>query len=124
MLVPGPWGPRVGGRLPNGNEIYFQARKVGKETDDRLTWVSPAGHSKHFWVDQIHAGFGHVTVKYSNGGDRVWIESSGKVGASIDLTTEDFRAEHERQHSWAVLGEGEALDSGSTGTILSILGPW
>ena len=118
LMVTGPWGPRVGGRLPNGSEIYFQSRPVGRETDDRLTWISPDGNTQHFWVDRIHAGFGHVTIKYTNNGDRVWIESDGKVGASIDLTSADFRAELDQQHPWASMGSGTLLDSGSTGSII------
>ncbi|HEY2413900.1 MAG TPA: hypothetical protein VGI40_16735 [Pirellulaceae bacterium] len=123
LMLPGPWGPRVGGILPNGHSIYFQARPVGRETDDRLTWVSPDGNTVHLWVDQTHAGFGHVTIKYTNNGDRVWVEADGKVGASIDLVTSDFRDEHDQQHPWAIMGGGTSLDSGSTGSIIWLLGP-
>lgn len=124
LMLTGPWGSRVGGILPNGHSIYFQARPVGRETDDRLTWVSPDQNTRHFWVDQTHAGFDHVTIKYTNDGDRVWVESDGKVGASIDLLASDFRAEQDSQHSWAILGGGTLLDAGSTGSILWSLGPW
>ena len=124
MMVNGPWGPRVGGMLPNRHEIYFQARPVGGETDDRLIWISPSGQTQHFWVDQIHAGFGYVTLKYIDNGNRVWVESDGKVGASIDLVTLDFRAESQHQHLWAVMGDGTKLASGTTGSILWLLCPW
>lgn len=124
LMLTGPWGPRIGGALPNGHSIYFQARPVGRETDDRLTWISADQKTQHFWVDQIHAGFDHVTVKYTNNGDRVWIESDGKVGASIDLGTSDFRAELDSQHPWATMGAGTTLDAGSTGSIIWLLGPW
>ena len=123
-MVPGPWGPRVGGRLPNGSEIYFQARPVGRETEDRLTWISPDGDVRHFWVDQIHAGFDYVTIKYTDNGDRAWVESDGHVGASIDLTTADFRAELAQQHPWVAMESGTVLDAGSTGNILWLIGPW
>lgn len=119
-----PWGPRVGGKLPNGIEVYFQARPVGFETDDRLTVVAPNIAPKHYWVDQVHAGFAHVVLKYNNTESQVWVESDGKVGASMDLATGDFRAEHDTQHEWAVYGSGTTLDSGNTSSIASFLSPW
>ena len=124
LMLTGPWGPRIGGTLPNADSVYFQARPVGRETDDRLTWITPNGETRHFWVDRIHAGFAYVTIKYDDGGNRVWIESDGKVGASIDLRTGDFRSEHEPQHAWAIFGAGTILDAGITFSILGILGPW
>ena len=123
ILVPGPWGPKVGGKLPNGAEVYFQARSEGRETDDRLT-IIVSGQSTHFWVDRIHAGFGHVTIKYANGGRHVWVESDGKVGASLDMATRDFRGELVEQHDWAVYGSGEELDSGRTWGVIDVIGPW
>ena len=119
-----PWGPRVGGKLPNGTEVYFQARPAGLETDDRLTVVAPNMAPKHYWVDQVHGGFEHVVLKYNNTGNQLWVESDGKVGASIDLATSDFRAEHDTQHNWATYGTGTTLDSGNTSSIFSFLSPW
>ena len=124
MMVPAPWGPRIGGTLPNGSEVYFQARKVGGGTDDRLTVVAADAQPKHYWVDQIHAGFDHVTIKYADNSNQVWIESDGEIGASIDLATDDFRAELDQQHEWAKLGSGTTLDSGNTGSIIWLVGPW
>ena len=119
-----PWGPRVGGKLPDGTEVYFQARPAGFETDDRLTVVAPGMPPAHHWVDQVHGGFEHVVIKYNNTGKQLWVEADGKVGASIDLTTNDFRAEHDTQHDWAAYGTGTTLDSGNTSTISSFLSPW
>ena len=119
-----PWGPRIGGTLPNGTEVYFQARPGGFETDDRLTVVAPGMTPQHFWVDRVHGGFEHVVLKHNNTGSQVWVESDGKVGASIDLTSGDFRAEHDPQHPWATYGTGTTLDAGNTSTIISILRPW
>ncbi|MCA9191350.1 MAG: hypothetical protein KDB03_06305 [Planctomycetales bacterium] len=119
-----PWGPRVGGVLPNGTEIYFQARPAGFETDDRLTVVVPNMAARHYWVDQVHGGFEHVVLKYNSTGNQLWVESDGKVGASIDLAINDFRAEHDMQHTWAAFGTGTTLDSGSTSSIFSLLSPW
>ena len=124
MMVPAPWGPKVGGTLPNGTEIYFQARKAGGETDDRLTVIAPDAEPQHFWVDQIHAGFDHVTIKYIDNGQYVWVESDGEVGASIDLTASDFRAEMAQKHEWANHSKGTTLDSGNTGSIIWLVGPW
>ena len=118
------WGPEVGGTLPNGVEVHFQARPAGFETDDRLTVRAPGAAREDHMVDQVHAGFAHVVLRYLDRGDRVWVESDGKVGASIDLTTGDFRAEGETQHDWAVLGAGTVLDSGDTSSVLSFLSPW
>jgi hypothetical protein len=124
LMIQGPWGPRIGGRLPNGSQIYFQARPVGRETYDRLTWIRPDGSEEHFIVDEIHAGFDHVTIRYMNGGDLVWVESDGEIGASIDLRTTDFRAEFDMQHDWAKYDTGEVLDSGFTGSVWWVVGPW
>lgn len=114
------WGPQIGGKLPNGTEVYFQARPAGFETDDRLTVVAPNTAPTHYWVDQVHGGFEHVVLKYNNAGNQLWVESDGKVGASIDLTTNDFRAELDTQHNWAKYGTGTTLDSGSTSNIISL----
>ena len=119
-----PWGPRVGGKLPNGTEVYFQARPAGFETDDRLTVIAPNVTPKHYWVDEVHAGFAHVVLKYNNTGKQLWVESDGEVGASIDITTGDFRGEHYPQHEWAKYGTGTTLDSGNTYGIISLLRPW
>src|SRR6516162_11668134 len=94
-MLPGPWGPQIGGRLPNGHEIYFQSRPRGRESDDRLTWIKNGGMVQHFWVNRIHAGPAHVTVRSTDHGNRAWVEASSKpwdqadsrVIASIDLTT-------------------------------------
>lgn len=120
-----PWGPRVGGKLPNGTEVYFQARPVHPvETDDRLTVVVPGMAPEHYWVDRVHGGFGHVVLKYNETGTQVWVESDGKVGASIDLSTRDFRAEGGEQHKWARFGTGATLDEGDTSSVVSLLRPW
>lgn len=119
-----PWGPKIGGRLPDGTEVYFQAHPVGFETDDRLTVVAPSMPPQHYWVDRVHGGFEYVVLKYNSTGTQLWVESDGKVGASIDLGTSDFRAESDQQHSWAKYGTGTTLDSGNTSTIISLLSPW
>ncbi|MCB1276955.1 hypothetical protein [Prosthecobacter sp.] len=125
LLGVAPWGPRIGGKLPNGTEVYFQARPVHPiETDDRLTVVVPGMAPEHYWVDRVHGGFGHVVLKYNQTGSQLWVESDGKVGASIDLTTSDFRAEGELQHKWAQYGTGTTLDSGNTSSLILLLRPW
>lgn len=114
---------RIGGQESVANcptaprSIYFQARPAGFETDDRLTVIAPNVTPKHYWVDQVHAGFEHVVLKYNNTGNQLWVESDGKVGASIDLTTNDFRAEGDPQHEWAKFGTAQR----STQGILSVL---
>ena len=123
-MIPEPWGPRVGGRLPNGHAVHFQSRTVGRETDDRLTWVSPEQVTRHFIVDQVHGGFGYVTIRYTNNGDHVWVESDNEIVASIDLVTSDFRAEKDLQHTWATIRGGTSLDAGRTYSILWWLVPW
>jgi hypothetical protein len=125
LLGVAPWGPRIGGQLPNGTEVYFQARLVHPiETDDRLTVVAPGLAPKHYWVDRVHGGFGHVVLKYNNTGSQLWVESDGKAGASIDLASGDFRAEGDSQHKWAQYGTGTTLDSGKTSSLISLLRPW
>jgi len=125
LLGVAPWGPRIGGRLPNGTEVYFQARRVHPiETDDRLTVVAPGRVPKHYWVDRVHGGFEHVVLKYNKTGSQLWVESDGKVGASIDLITSDFRGESDPQHAWARFGAGTTLDSGDSSSLISLLRPW
>jgi hypothetical protein len=119
-----PWGPKIGGRLPDGTEVYFQAQPVGFETDDRLTVVAPGMPPQHYWVDRVHGGFEYVVLKHNRTGTQLWVESDGKVGASIDLSTNDFRAESDQQHAWAKYGTGTTLDSGDTSSIISLLSPW
>jgi len=118
------WGPKIGGKLPNGTEVYFQARPAAFETDDRLIVIAPNVMPKHYWVDRVHAGFEHVVLKYKNTGNQLWVESDSKVGASIDLVTNEFRAEGDPQHKWAKFGTGTTLDSGNTYSIISLLRPW
>ncbi|MEP3478074.1 MAG: hypothetical protein ABJZ55_02390 [Fuerstiella sp.] len=118
------WGPKIGGHLPDGTEVYFQSRPVAFETDDRLTVVAPNSTPKHYWVDRVHGGFEHVVLKCGNTGNQLWVESDGKVGASIDLETKDFRAEADKQHKWAKHGTGKTLDSGNTTSIITLLRPW
>jgi len=125
LLGVAPWGPRIGGKLPNDTEVYFQARPVHPvETDDRLTVIVPGRAPNHYWVDRVHGGFGHVILKYNKTGSQLWVESDGKVGASIDLATSDFRAESEEQHKWAIYGTGTTLASGNTSSLISLLRPW
>ena len=119
-----PWGPKIGGSLPDGTDVYFQARPAGFETDDRLTVIAPGKPPVHYLVDQVHGGFERVAVKYDDTGHQVWVESDGKVGASIDLAARDFRAEMDTQHTWAVYGSGSTLDEGATSSVLSWLSPW
>jgi hypothetical protein len=119
----GSLGTKNRWQLPNGTGVYFQARPGGFETDDRLTVVVPNMAPKHYWVDREHAGFEYVALKYNNTGKQLWVESDGEVGASIDITTGDFRGEHYPQHEWAKYGTGTTLDSGNTYGIISLLRP-
>jgi hypothetical protein len=124
FLIPHPWGPEVRGSLPMGGFVIFQSRIVGRETDDRLTWIRADGQRQEFWVDRIHAGFEYVTIRLRDNGKGVWVEAYGKVGASLDLTTGEFRAEHDPQFEWAVFGKGEVIGAGRTWSIMSIFLPW
>ena len=124
LMSNAPWGPRIGGQLSNGTEVYFQSSPGGFETDDRLTVMVPNIPPKHYWVDREHAGFAYVVLKHNQSENQIWVESDGKVGASIDLATSDFRSEHEPQHNWADYGTGTTIDSGYTYGIVSLLRPW
>ena len=115
-----------------GHEVYYQSRPRGRETDDRLTWIKADRAVQHFWVNQIHAGPAHVTIRYTDHGDRVWVEASSKpwdqldsqVVASIDLTTSEFREEFQQKPTWAALGIGQVLGAGQTWDFVHIIGPW
>lgn len=123
LMLPGPWGPEVRGQLPSGGYLVFQSRPRGRETDDRLTWISGKGETKHFWVDQIHAGFERVVLKRKEDGTGVWVESDGKVGGSLDLGTGEFRAELDPQFPWAQYGTGKKIAEGRTWSFLQVLCP-
>ena len=99
-------GAASGGRLRMEAKSTFRARPVGRETEDRFNVDITRRRGPALLVDRIHAGFDYVTIKYTDNGDRAWVESDGKVGASIDLTTADFRSELDRQHPWGVNGIG------------------
>ncbi len=114
-----PRGPKIGWQIARGTDVYFQAHPVGFETDDRLTVVAPSMPPQHYWVDRVHGGFEYVVLKYYSTGTQLWVESDGKVGASIDPGHQAFRAEPDQQHSWAKYGTGTTLDSGNTSTIIS-----
>lgn len=79
---------------------------------------------RYFWIDRIHAGFARVTLKFLRDGDRVWVESDGKVGASLDVNTGEFRSELDPKPAWAKYGQGQKLDEGVTSSVLWLLGPW
>ncbi len=124
-LIPHPWGPKVQASLPNGDIVYFQSRSIGRETDDRLTLITFTDDIRYdFWVDQIHAGFGRVIIKLKEDGTGIWIESDGKVGASLDLTIREFRPEYSSQFTWAKLGEGKIIADGQTGNPFNLFLPW
>jgi hypothetical protein len=124
LAVPGFWGPEVIGVLPNGHKIIFQSRPIGRETDDRLIWIDAEGYRRDYWVDQIHAGFSYVVIKSKDDENGVWIESDGKVGASLDLLTNDFREEQSKQLEWARYGEGNKIAEGRTWSFINIILPW
>ena len=124
LMATGPWGPEVRGDLPDGGYVCFQSRPVGRETDKRLVWVAPGGAAREFMVDRTHAGFGRVVLKLRNDGKGVWVEADGKVGASLDLETGEFRPEYASQFDWAAYGAGRIIGAGRTSSILWLLGPW
>ena len=123
FLIPGVWGPEISSHLPNGSKVIFQSQPVGRETNDRLTLINSEGKRQDYWVDQIHAGFSYVTIKLSDDGTGIWIESDGKVGASLNLLTGDFRDEHSSQFEWAHYGHGNKIAEGRTWSFLNIIYP-
>jgi len=123
-MIPHPWGPQIVGFLPDQDKIVFQSRVIGRETDDRLTWITSDGRRKDYWVDRIHAGFDYVVIKLNDNGSGIWIESDGKVAASLDLITGEFRCEQEPQFSWAKFSTGKTIAEGQTTTVLNLFLPW
>jgi hypothetical protein len=104
--------------------VTFQTRRVGTETDKRLIWVDSTGLRRLYWVDRSHAGFHHVVLKQTDDGMGVWVESDGKVGASLRLDNGDFRGEFFEQFPWAVYGQGITVGQGTTGSVVWLLVPW
>jgi hypothetical protein len=124
LMLQGPWGPEVKGTIPQGGVVVFQSRPVGRETDDRLSWITSAGERKDFWVNQTHAGPSHVTIRMSENGKGIWVEFDGSVGASLDIETGEFRDELDLQLPWAKFGRGTIIAQGRTWSLLHVLGPW
>ncbi|MBN2376852.1 MAG: hypothetical protein JXD22_10640 [Sedimentisphaerales bacterium] len=124
FLIPHPWGLEISGDLPDGGRVYFQSRQVGNETDNRLVWIDKMGQRNEFWVNRNHAGPEYVVMKVKSDKTGVWIESDEKVGASLDLTTGEFRSEDDIQFEWAKYGLGTTLAKGWTRGILNLLLPY
>ena len=115
------WGPKVGGYLKDGRYVYFQARKVGGGTEDKLVLSDPRWGDTTYLVDQIHYGFLHVKIRASADFGRVWVESDGKIGASLDISTGEFWPEAYTQPEWAKYGNGELIAEGDTRTVGQLL---
>ncbi|MCK4625121.1 MAG: hypothetical protein KAV00_07420 [Phycisphaerae bacterium] len=124
LLLPGLWGPKVVGNLPDGGQIIFQSRAMGRESDDRLTWIRKDGKRHDYWVDRVHGGFLYVVIKVREDGKGMWVESDEKVGASLDLETGEFRSEIDPQFEWARYGEGQTIAEGKTWSWRQLLVPW
>lgn len=123
FMLPGPWGPEIRGPLPGGGYAIFQSRGVGKESNDRLIWFDSKSY-REYYANQTHAGPQYVILKLREDGKGLWVEWKGTVGASLDLTTGEFRAEQEPQFKWAQYGKGQIIAQGSTWSILQMLVPW
>lgn len=123
-LFPGPWGPSVGGPLPNGHAVWYRSYPLGRETNDQLLWQDAHGVQRELWVQRYHAGAAFVTFRYKDGGNRVWVENDVGTLASLDLTTGEFQDELSVHHPWAIQGEGQILDAGRAFNLLWLIGPW
>jgi len=125
MLAPGPWGPTVEGVLPNGERIAFKSRFYGRETDDELS-VHSSGRGEHVYiVNAVHAAnISFVRIACQPDGRRVWLESNGKVVASLNLESDEFTSEGEKPAAWARLGEGITIAEGSTRRWWQFVVPW
>ncbi len=122
-MFTGPWGPQIGGELPNGHTVWYRSRPVGRETEDQLVWINSHGIRREFWIQQFHAGPGYVIIRYCDGGDKVWVSADGLTQASIELVRGDF-CDHARQHEWALPEAGTVLDEGQTFSLVWLIGPW
>lgn len=123
-MITGPWGPQVGGQLPNGHTVWYRTRPVGRETEDQLVWIGQAGLRQELWVQQYHAGPADVSVRFRDNGDKVWVVADDRTCCSIDLVTGDFRDELAEQHDWSLSEQGTVLDEGRVYSLLWLIGPW
>lgn len=125
MLAPGPWGPTVGGVLPDGQRIAFKSRFYGRETDDVLLVTPPGGAERIYAVNNIHAArISSVRIARDADGKRVWLESRGVVVGSLDLATDEFRPEGTAPLEWAKLGGGVTVAEGGTRGWWQYVVPW
>ncbi|MBA4032760.1 MAG: hypothetical protein C0478_17975 [Planctomyces sp.] len=90
--IPGPWGPPLNVSLQEGWEIELKCRRLGRETDEFLSVVSPSGMLQEHIVNSFHAlGVNYAIVRRSPAPEcRIWIESEGEVVSSLDLRSGDF----------------------------------
>lgn len=114
--IPGPWGPPLNVSLQEGWKVQFKCRRLGRETDELLSVVSPAGMLQEHIVNSFHAlGVNYAIIRRSPAPEcRIWIESEGEVVSSLDLRSGDFWNSISQQPFWATPGEGEIIAQGTT----------
>jgi hypothetical protein len=123
MLLPGPWGPRVTGRLPGGRTVVFQSRFYGRETDDVLIVKEMSGlRDNWYWINNAwNAKITFVRIAISEKKELIWIESGGQVLASLDLSNDNYvRA----SLPGVEFGSGETLAMGHTRGWWQYVVPW
>jgi|GEM_PF-1207768 len=123
-MFTGPWGPQVGGQLPNGHTVWYRSRPVGRETEDQLVWIDQTGMRQELWVQQYHAGPADVSVRFRDNGDKVRVVAGSRTLCSLNLRTGDFREELAEQHEWSLSDDGTILDEGRVYNLLLLIGPW
>ena len=124
--IPGPWGPGIGGELPDRDgSVFFQSRQVGRHNEDRLVWnrlENNAAKTTYFPVHSDAVALEFVTL-YHHDNDRVWIESEGAVAVALDLENGVVYKESELPQ-WAITGEGDVLGEGMTWSFIQVIVPW
>ena len=112
-MLPGPWGPTVIGRLPDGTQVSFRARRHGRESEEYLTLESGDGLTREFCVNCTHAsGIGYVQIRHLTNPQTLYVESDGRVVATIDMTKDEFYQEGVSPPQWVPSREASTIAEG------------
>lgn len=123
MIAPGPWGPTVEGKLPDGRRVLFCSRFYGRETDDVLVVKEMGGMTERwYWINNSeNARIGYVRLAVDSIDKVLWVEANGKVVASLDLVSDRF---YRAKLPSAIYGSGTTVVQGRTRGFWQYVVPW
>jgi hypothetical protein len=117
--IPGPWGPSLSATLPLGEKVIFRCRRRGGETDELLYVDYGNKGVREYCVNCTHAlGVKYARLKYAADNRSLFVESGGRVIATLELDSNTFYGENMQQPLWLMNGPVETLVEGWTRYIL------